>query len=111
MIWPLSLQAIDLVDECCASVRAERETRPEAIDTLERKKLELNIEIHALEREKDRSSKDRLEAALKARANIDEQLRPLLNAYNSERKTADEINEVKKKIDQLKAKADDAERK
>lgn len=41
--------AIDLVDECCANVKAERETRPEAIDNLERKKLELNIEIHALE--------------------------------------------------------------
>jgi ATP-dependent Clp protease ATP-binding subunit ClpB len=34
-----------------------------------------------------------------------------LDAYNSERKTGDEINEVKKKIDQLRAKADDAERK
>ncbi len=41
--------AIDLVDECCANVKAERETRPEAIDKLERQKMELNIEIHALQ--------------------------------------------------------------
>lgn len=41
--------AIDLVDECCASVRVTRETAPEAIDQLERKKLELEVEVHALE--------------------------------------------------------------
>lgn len=41
--------AIDLVDEACASVRVTRETSPEEIDKLERKKLELEIEIHALE--------------------------------------------------------------
>jgi ATP-dependent Clp protease ATP-binding subunit ClpB len=37
------------VDEACASVRVTRETSPEAIDKLERKKLELEVEIHALE--------------------------------------------------------------
>jgi len=41
--------AIDLVDEACASVRVTRETSPEAIDKLERRKLELEVEIHALE--------------------------------------------------------------
>lgn len=45
--------AIDLVDECCASVRVTRETAPEAIDQLERKKLELEVEIHALEVSRD----------------------------------------------------------
>ncbi|KAG8935918.1 hypothetical protein FRC02_005673 [Tulasnella sp. 418] len=102
--------AIDLVDECCASVKAVRETRPEAIDNLERKKLELDIEIHALEREKDKTSKDRLEAARRAMADVEDQLRPLLAAYENERKTGDEIQEVKKRIDTLKAKADEAER-
>jgi len=103
--------AIDLVDECCANVKAERETRPEAIDNLERRKLELNIEIHALEREKDAGSKERLASAKKALDNVNEQLRPLEAAYRSERKSSEEINEVKKRIDVLKAKADDAERK
>lgn len=41
--------AIDLVDEACASLRVTRETSPEAIDKLERRKLELEVEIHALE--------------------------------------------------------------
>jgi ATP-dependent Clp protease ATP-binding subunit ClpB len=41
--------AIDLVDEACASVRVARETAPEEIDKFERKRLELEVEIHALE--------------------------------------------------------------
>lgn len=103
--------AIDLVDEACASVRVTRETEPEEIDKLQRKKLELEVEIHALEREKDDASKERLQAARKAIAAVDDELRPLKAAYENEKKIGDEINNVRKKIDELKAKAEDAERK
>ncbi|KAL0581617.1 hypothetical protein V5O48_000433 [Marasmius crinis-equi] len=103
--------AIDLVDEACASVRVTRETEPEEIDKLQRKKLELEVEIHALEREKDEASKERLQLAKKAIAGVDDELRPLKAAYENEKKTGDEINNVRRKIDELKAKAEDAERK
>jgi len=102
--------AIDLVDEACASVRVTRETSPEAIDKLQRRKLELEVEIHALEREKDQASKERLQLAKKAIADLEDQLQPLKAAYENEKRRGDEINEVRKKIDDLKAKADDAER-
>ncbi|KAF8560352.1 hypothetical protein OG21DRAFT_1473797 [Imleria badia] len=102
--------AIDLVDEACASVRVARETAPEAIDKLQHNRLQLEVEIHALEREKDRASKDRLAAAQKAMAEIDDELQPLRAAYEAEKKRGDEINSVRKRIDELKAKADDAER-
>ncbi|KAH7106024.1 P-loop containing nucleoside triphosphate hydrolase protein [Auriculariales sp. MPI-PUGE-AT-0066] len=102
--------AIDLVDEACASVRVTRETSPEEIDQLERKKLELDIEIHALEREKDSASKDRLTVAQKTRADLDERLRPLKAAYEAEKQRGDEIVNIRRRIDELKAKADDAER-
>ncbi|KZW02267.1 hypothetical protein EXIGLDRAFT_735744 [Exidia glandulosa HHB12029] len=102
--------AIDLVDEACASVRVTRETSPEEIDKLERRKLELDIEIHALEREKDSASKDRLAISRKARADIDEQLRPLKSAYEEERKRGNEVADVRRRIEELRAKADDAER-
>jgi ATP-dependent Clp protease ATP-binding subunit ClpA len=92
-------------------VRVTRETSPEAIDKLQRRKLELEVEIHALEREKDQASKDRLALARKAIANVDDQLKPLLAAYENEKKRGDETNQVRRKIDELKAKADDAERK
>jgi ATP-dependent Clp protease ATP-binding subunit ClpB len=98
--------AIDLVDEACArfvflnlncyvicwsislfnSVRVTRETAPEAIDKLQRQKLELGVEIHALQREKDDASKERLKLARKALADVEEKLQPLQAAYENEKK-------------------------
>lgn len=92
------------------SVRVTRETAPEAIDKLQRRKLELEVEIHALEREKDQASRDRLKLAQKAIADVEDELQPLKAAYENEKKRGDELNEVRRKIDELKAKADDAER-
>ncbi|KAF9044541.1 hypothetical protein BDZ89DRAFT_1008460 [Hymenopellis radicata] len=103
--------AIDLVDEACASVRVTRETEPEEIDKLQRRKLELEIEIHALEREKDPDSKERLKLAKKAIADVEDTLQPLKAAYENEKKTGDEINIVRKKIDEVRAKQEEAERK
>ena len=118
--------AIDLVDEACArlvpssqliiafsdsfSVRVNRETEPEEIDKLKRKKLELEIEIHALEREKDAASKERLHGARKAIVDIEETLQPLKAAYENEKLRGEELNEARKKLDELKAKAEDAKR-
>ncbi|RDX55837.1 hypothetical protein OH76DRAFT_1396188 [Lentinus brumalis] len=102
--------AIDLVDEACASVRVTRETAPEEIDQLQRKKLELEVEIHALEREKDEASKERLVAARKAIADVEDKLKPLQAAYEAEKQRGDEIASVRRRMDELKAKADEAER-
>nr|ODN88259.1 heat shock protein [Cryptococcus depauperatus CBS 7841] len=102
--------AIDLLDEAASAVKVARETRPEAIDELERKKLGLEVEVHALEREKDEASKERLEAAKKAIADVEDQLGPLKRDYENEKHLGDQIHELRKKIDQLKAKADEAER-
>lgn len=92
------------------SVRVTRETAPEAIDKLQRRKLELEVEIHALEREKDEASKERLVTARKAIAQVEEELRPMVAAYENEKSRGDEVNQVRRKIDELKAKADEAER-
>lgn len=87
-----------------------RETAPEAIDKLQRRKLELEVEIHALEREKDDASKERLKVARKAIAEVDEELDPLVAAYENEKARGDEVNKLRKRLDELKAKADEAER-
>lgn len=92
------------------SVRVTRETEPEAIDKLQRRKLELEVEIHALEREKDPVSKERLKAAQKAIAAVDEELQPLRAAYENEKKRGDAITEMRRKMDELKVKVEDAER-
>ena len=92
------------------SVRVTRETEPEAIDKLQRHKLELEVEIHALEREKDPSSLERLKLARKAIADVEEQLQPLRAAYENEKKRGDEINALRRKIEEVKVKIEDAER-
>lgn len=53
-------KAIDLVDEACANVRVQLDSQPEQIDNLERKRIQLEVELHALEKEKDKASKARL---------------------------------------------------
>ncbi|KAI0195371.1 heat shock protein HSP98 [Xylaria flabelliformis] len=102
--------AVDLIDEAAAAVRVARESQPEIIDSLERRLRQLRIEIHALSREKDDASKARLEIAKQDAENVEEELRPLREKYESERKRGKDIQEAKVKLDQLKVKAEDAAR-
>ncbi|KAJ6604644.1 P-loop containing nucleoside triphosphate hydrolase protein [Mycena vulgaris] len=102
--------AIDLVDEACASVRVTRETEPENIDKLQRRKLELEVEIHALEREKDEASKERLQLARKTIADVEDELQPLKAAFENDKRRGDEITSVRRKMEEMKAKIEDAER-
>ncbi|KAI1490051.1 heat shock protein [Biscogniauxia mediterranea] len=102
--------AVDLIDEAAAAVRVARESQPEIIDSLERKLRQLRIEIHALSREKDEASKARLQAAKQDAENVEEELRPLREKYESERKRGKAIQEAKLKLDQLKVKMEEAAR-
>lgn len=102
--------AVDLVDEAAAAVRVARESQPEIIDSLERRLRQLKIEIHALSREKDDASKARLALAKQDAENVEEELRPLREKYESERKRGKDIQEAKLRLEQLKVKAEDASR-
>ncbi|PGH28225.1 hsp98-like protein [Polytolypa hystricis UAMH7299] len=102
--------AVDLIDEAAAAVRVTRESQPEALDTLERKLRQLQIEIHALEREKDAASKARLETAKAEAANVTEELRPLREKYEREKQRSRDVQEAKMKLDLLKTKRDEATR-
>ncbi|KAI9838107.1 MAG: Heat shock protein hsp98 [Sarea resinae] len=102
--------AVDLIDEAAAAVRVSRESQPEALDNMERKLRQLQIEIHALEREKDEASKIRLKDAQAEAANIEEDLKPMREKYESEKERSREIQEAKMKLDQLKVKQAEAER-
>lgn len=102
--------AVDLIDEAAAAVRVTRESEPEALDNLERKHRQLQIEIHALERETDEASKARLEAAKQEAANVTEELRPMREKYESEKARSKSIQDAKIKLDSLKVKRDEAER-
>ncbi|KAI3935052.1 hypothetical protein MKW98_009971, partial [Papaver atlanticum] len=58
-------KAIDLVDKACANVRVQVDSQPQEIDNLERKRIQVEGEVHALEKEKDQASKARLVEARK----------------------------------------------
>ena len=102
--------AVDLIDEAAAAVRVARESQPEILDSLERKLQQLKIEIHALSREKDEASQIRLAQAKQDARNVEEELLPLRNKYESERARGKEIQEAKVKLDQLRVKKDEATR-
>jgi len=102
--------AVDLIDEAAAAVRVTRESEPEALDNLERKLRQLQIEIHALEREEDLASKARLEIAKQEAANVAEELRPMREKYEREKRRSKDIQDAKIKLDSLKVKRDEAER-
>lgn len=102
--------AVDLIDEAAAAVRVTRESQPEALDTMERKLRQLQIEIHALEREKDEAARVRLSQAQQEAANTEEELKPMREKYESEKQRSKDIQEAKIKYDQLKVKQEEAER-
>ncbi|CCG82621.1 Heat shock protein 104 [Taphrina deformans PYCC 5710] len=97
--------AIDLVDEAAAAVKVARDSLPEEVDVLERQISSKRIEIHALEREKDQASKDRLVMSRKELANLEEALAPLRTKFDSEKARGHELQDAKKKLDDLKNKA------
>lgn len=102
--------AVDLIDEAAAAVRVTRESQPEALDTMERKLRQLQIEIHALEREKDEAARARLTQAQAEAANVEEDLKPMREKYETEKQRSKDIQEAKIKYDQLKIKQEEAER-
>ncbi len=103
-------KAIDLVDEAAATRRVQLDSRPETIDILERKILQLEIESTALGREKDKASKNRLKSVQSEIANLKEELQPLKEKWEADRGRADEIKKLKERLANLENKAASAER-
>ncbi|EFA79630.1 AAA ATPase domain-containing protein [Heterostelium album PN500] len=103
-------KAIDLLDEACANIRVQLNSQPEAIDQLERRKLQLEVEKTALEKEEDDQSKHRLEDVKEELAKIQDELTPLQAIYQKERSRVDKIRDLRKKLEDVKVKLADAER-
>ncbi|KAK9684498.1 hypothetical protein RND81_10G214200 [Saponaria officinalis] len=103
-------KAIDLVDEACANVRVQLDSQPEEIDNLERKRMQLEIELHALEKEKDKASVARLAEVRKEVDDLRDKLQPLMMKYRKEKERIDELRRLKKKREELLVAAADAER-
>ncbi|RLM91679.1 chaperone protein ClpB1-like [Panicum miliaceum] len=94
-------KAIDLVDEACANVRVQLDSQPEVIDNLERKRIQLEVELHALEKEKDKASKARLVEVRKELEDLRDKLQPLQMKYHKEKERIDEIRKLKQRREDI----------
>eukprot|EP01101_Sappina_pedata_P001089 TRINITY_DN111_c0_g1_i3.p1 TRINITY_DN111_c0_g1~~TRINITY_DN111_c0_g1_i3.p1 ORF type:complete len:904 (-),score=395.46 TRINITY_DN111_c0_g1_i3:55-2712(-) len=103
-------KAIDLVDEACANTRVQLDSQPEIIDNLERRKLQLEVEATAMEKEEDDFSKDRLTRIREELAKIKEELQSLKAKYQTEKKRLDEIRSIRKSIQDTQHDIEEAER-
>ncbi|KAL6579957.1 Chaperone protein ClpB1 [Orobanche minor] len=103
-------KAIDLVDEACANVRVQLDSQPEEIDNMERKRIQLEIELHALEKEKDKASKARLAEVQKELDDLRDKLQPLMMRYRKEKERVDELRRLKQRRDELLYALQEAER-
>jgi ATP-dependent Clp protease ATP-binding subunit ClpB len=105
-------KSLDLVDEACSSVRVQLNSQPEEIDKLERRKLQLEIEATALqkEKEKDEMSIKRLSMVNEEISRIKETLGPLKSRYELERSRINEIRDLRRKLDEIQQKIESATR-
>ncbi|ORY90575.1 putative HSP100 protein [Syncephalastrum racemosum] len=99
-------KAIDLVDEAAANTRVQLDSKPEEVDVLERKLLQLEIEAMALGKEKNNTdAKERLKHVREEMAHIQEELKPVKLKYEMDKGRLDEIHQLQQKLEKLKQKA------
>ncbi|MDO6812278.1 ATP-dependent chaperone ClpB [Tenacibaculum soleae] len=100
-------KAIDLMDEAAAKLRMEINSKPEELDVLDRKIMQLEIEIEAIKRENDETKLKSLNADL---ANFKEERNDINAKWQSEKAVVDTIQQLKTDIENYKLEADKAER-
>ncbi|EKY21801.1 ATP-dependent chaperone ClpB [Capnocytophaga sp. oral taxon 326] len=100
-------KAIDLMDEAAAKLRMEINSKPEELDVLDRKIMQLEIEIEAIKREKD---EDKLKMLYVDLANLKEERNAINAKWQSEKSVIDEVQTTKEAIEKYRLEADRAER-
>ncbi len=100
-------KAIDLIDEAASKLRMEINSKPEELDVLDRKIMQLEIEIEAIKREKDESKLRILGMDL---ANLKEDRNEIYAKWKSEKDVVDNIQNIKTEIEDFKYEAERAER-
>jgi ATP-dependent Clp protease ATP-binding subunit ClpB len=103
-------KAIDLVDEASARLRMQVDSKPEALDSIDREIIRLRIEQEALRRETDAASKDRLEKLVGELAALEEKSLALTNAWRAEKDKLGEAQRLKGELEQARTQLDQAQR-
>ncbi len=103
-------KAVDLIDECASRLRIEIDSMPRAIDEIQRKITQAQIERQALVKEKDAASKERLEVLERQIAAMQEEMAPLKLHWDNEKSLIQEISGLREDMDRAQTQAQMAER-
>lgn len=100
-------KAIDLIDEAASKLRMEINSKPEELDEIERRIMQLEIEREAIKRENDTKKLEGIQSEL---ANLNDQKNAFMAKWKAEREVVDGIQKTKEDIERFKLEADQAER-
>lgn len=103
-------KAIDLIDEAASSIRMEIDSKPEPLDRLERRIIQLKLEQQALQKEEDEASRKRLEMLEKELADKEREYAELEEVWKSEKATLSGSQHIKQELDTAKTELEQARR-
>ncbi|KPL82878.1 protein disaggregation chaperone [Thermanaerothrix daxensis] len=103
-------KAIDLIDEAAARLRTEIDSKPQALDDVDRQIMQLEIERQALQKEQDKASRERLEKIEEELKVLKERSRQLHERWQAEKQAIAQLRAIKERIEQTRIEIEDAER-
>ncbi len=103
-------KAIDLMDEAASRLRMQVDSKPEELDELDRRIIQLKIEREALKKETDKASKDRLDKLEKELADLEEKSNALNQAWQAEKEKLGAAQKIKEELDHARLELEQAQR-
>ncbi len=103
-------KAIDLMDEAASRIRMEVESKPEEIENLDRRIIQLKIEREALKKENDAASKERLKTLEEELANLEQQSAELTQRWQAEKEKITAEAKIKEQLDAARIELEQAQR-
>src|SRR5579875_804679 len=103
-------KAIDLIDEASSRLRMQVDSKPEELDELDRRVIQLKIEREALRKEDDAASRDRLVRLETELAELEEKSTAMTAAWQAEKERLSETQKLKEKLDQARSEVEVAQR-
>ena len=103
-------KAIDLIDEAASQIRMEIDSKPESMDKLDRKLVQLKIERMALKKEKDKASKERLKELVSVIKDLEKEYADLEEIWKKEKSQVQGAQHLKEELEQVKSELEAAAR-
>ncbi|MBS0278475.1 MAG: ATP-dependent chaperone ClpB [Proteobacteria bacterium] len=103
-------KAIDLMDEAASRLRMQVDSKPEELDELDRRIVQMKIEREALKKESDKASKDRLQTLEHDLAELEEKSAAITAKWKEEKKSVSDVQSAKEQLDRARAEVEIAQR-